>query len=196
MPLHPPQKSSAATAPTGALPRRRFGRNVQVSQSPQKTETGDEAGRSSGSSSWAKGRSGLPRLRSAKPRIVAGLRAWRPQDLSPRTASPTVALTRFATPYAAMAPRAGLPTFTVARRMGTSVEMIDKTYGHLAHDTEEWELRTARSLRQRHRWTHGGRTGSDRMTPDAPQTQAGNEALCRTRTDDPLLTMEVLYQLS
>jgi hypothetical protein len=23
----------------------------------------------------------------------------------------------------------------VARRMGTSVEMIDKTYGHLAHDT-------------------------------------------------------------
>lgn len=42
--------------------------------------------------------------------------------------------------YAAFALRAGLPTFTVARRMGTSVEMIDKTYGHLAHDAEEWEL--------------------------------------------------------
>jgi hypothetical protein len=24
--------------------------------------------------------------------------------------------------------------------MGTSVQMIDKTYGHLAHDAEEWEL--------------------------------------------------------
>jgi hypothetical protein len=34
------------------------------------------------------------------------------------------------------------------------------------------------------------------MTPAAPQTQAGSEALFRTRTGDPLLTMEVLYQLS
>lgn len=42
--------------------------------------------------------------------------------------------------YAAFALRAGLPTFTVARRLGTSVEMIDKAYGHLAHDADEWEL--------------------------------------------------------
>lgn len=42
--------------------------------------------------------------------------------------------------YATMALRAGLPTFTVARRMGTSVQMIEQTYGHLAHDAEEWEL--------------------------------------------------------
>ena len=42
--------------------------------------------------------------------------------------------------YATWALRAGIPTFTVARRMGTSVQMIDKTYGHLAHDAEEWEL--------------------------------------------------------
>jgi integrase len=42
--------------------------------------------------------------------------------------------------YATWALRAGLPTFTVARRMGTSVEMIEKNYGHLAHDAEEWEM--------------------------------------------------------
>lgn len=27
--------------------------------------------------------------------------------------------------------------FTLARRMGTSVQMIDATYGHLAHDAED-----------------------------------------------------------
>ena len=42
--------------------------------------------------------------------------------------------------YATWALGAGIPTFTVARRMGTSVQMIEKTYGHLAHDAEEWEL--------------------------------------------------------
>jgi len=42
--------------------------------------------------------------------------------------------------YATMALRAGLPRFTVARRLGTSVAMIDATYGHHAHDTEAWEL--------------------------------------------------------
>jgi integrase len=42
--------------------------------------------------------------------------------------------------YATWALRAGIPTFTLARRMGTSLEMIEQTYGHLAHDTEEWEL--------------------------------------------------------
>jgi integrase len=42
--------------------------------------------------------------------------------------------------FATWALRAGWPTFTVARRMGTSVQMIERTYGHLAHDAEEWEL--------------------------------------------------------
>ena len=27
--------------------------------------------------------------------------------------------------------------FTLARRMGTSVQVIDATYGHLAHDADE-----------------------------------------------------------
>jgi integrase len=42
--------------------------------------------------------------------------------------------------YATWALRAGIPTFTVARRMGTSLQMIEKTYGHLAVDAEEWEV--------------------------------------------------------
>ena len=29
--------------------------------------------------------------------------------------------------------------FTLARRMGTSVDMIDRTYGHLAPDAEDYE---------------------------------------------------------
>jgi len=30
--------------------------------------------------------------------------------------------------------------FALARRMGTSLEMIDETYGHLAPDADEYEL--------------------------------------------------------
>ena len=36
--------------------------------------------------------------------------------------------------------KAGIPTFTVAERAGTSLQMIEKTYGHLARDTEAWEI--------------------------------------------------------
>jgi integrase len=32
---------------------------------------------------------------------------------------------------------AGMSIFTLARRMGTSVQMIDDTYGHLAQDAED-----------------------------------------------------------
>jgi integrase len=32
---------------------------------------------------------------------------------------------------------AGMSIFTLARRMGTSVQVIDATYGHLAHDADE-----------------------------------------------------------
>jgi hypothetical protein len=34
---------------------------------------------------------------------------------------------------------AGVSLFTLARRMGTSLEQIDKTYGHLLPDAEEYE---------------------------------------------------------
>jgi integrase len=32
---------------------------------------------------------------------------------------------------------AGMNIFTLARRMGTSLQMIDMTYGHLAQDAED-----------------------------------------------------------
>jgi integrase len=43
--------------------------------------------------------------------------------------------------YATWALRAGVSTFLVARRMGTSLAMIDRTYGQFAVDTEAHELR-------------------------------------------------------
>jgi integrase len=41
--------------------------------------------------------------------------------------------------YAAFSIAAGVSLFTLARRMGTSVEQIDNTYGHLLPDAEENE---------------------------------------------------------
>ena len=42
--------------------------------------------------------------------------------------------------YASFSIAAGISLFALARRMGTSVEMIDATYGHLAPDADEYEL--------------------------------------------------------
>jgi hypothetical protein len=36
---------------------------------------------------------------------------------------------------------AGVSLSSLARRMGTSVDMIDRTYGHLAPDAEDHERR-------------------------------------------------------
>lgn len=41
--------------------------------------------------------------------------------------------------YAAFSIAAGVPLFSIARRMGTSVDQIDKTYGHLLPDAVEYE---------------------------------------------------------
>jgi integrase len=41
--------------------------------------------------------------------------------------------------YATTSLAAGVSLFSLARRMGTSVEMIDRTYGHLAPDAEDYE---------------------------------------------------------
>lgn len=41
--------------------------------------------------------------------------------------------------YAAWALAAGVNIYTLARRMGTSVKMIDETYGHFARDAEDYE---------------------------------------------------------
>jgi integrase len=42
--------------------------------------------------------------------------------------------------YATFSIAAGVSLFALARRMGTSLEMIDTTYGHLAPDADEYEL--------------------------------------------------------
>jgi integrase len=42
--------------------------------------------------------------------------------------------------YATMSLAAGVSLFSLSRRMGTSLEMIDRTYGHLAPDAEQHEL--------------------------------------------------------
>lgn len=41
--------------------------------------------------------------------------------------------------YAAFSLAAGVGVFALARRMGTSVDMIDRTYGHLVGDADEYE---------------------------------------------------------
>lgn len=42
--------------------------------------------------------------------------------------------------YATMSLAAGVSLFSLSRRMGTSVKMIDRMYGHLAPDAEAVEL--------------------------------------------------------
>ena len=42
--------------------------------------------------------------------------------------------------YATMSLAAGVSLFSLSRRMGTSLDMIDRTYGHLAPDAEAVEL--------------------------------------------------------
>jgi integrase len=41
--------------------------------------------------------------------------------------------------YAAFSIAAGVSLFAIARRMGTSVQQIDKTYGHLLPDAVDYE---------------------------------------------------------
>jgi integrase len=41
--------------------------------------------------------------------------------------------------FASFAIAAGIPTFEIARMMGTSIEQIEKTYGHLLPDALERE---------------------------------------------------------
>ena len=67
------------------------------------------------------------RERNWKPALrAAGLDYRRPYDLRHT--------------YATFSIAAGVSLFALARRMGTSLEMIDKTYGHLAPDADEYEL--------------------------------------------------------
>jgi integrase len=70
---------------------------------------------------------------------------WRSRSWSPALQAAGVARRRIYDPrhtYATWCLAAGMDIFTLARRMGTSVKMIDRTYGHLVAgaDTYEREL--------------------------------------------------------
>jgi integrase len=71
------------------------------------------------------------------------LHAWREREWYAATEAAGVAPKR--TPYgmrhtyAAWSLAAGVNIFTLAKRMGTSVDLIDKTYGHFARNAEEQE---------------------------------------------------------
>ena len=75
---------------------------------------------------------------------------------------------------------AGMSIFTLARRMGTSIEMIDRTYGHLASDADAyeadvldaWDSRTARMGAE---WARAIREGATRMLRFAGKPSCGLE---------------------
>jgi integrase len=102
--------------------------------------------------------------------------------------------------FATFALRAGISTFDLSRYMGASLTMIDRHYGHLARDGRDHAIKlldtyTSSEATNRPR---GGRcvdAASAGRRPPGKQEQALSrrkpEALFRTRTGDPLLTMEV-----
>jgi integrase len=63
---------------------------------------------------------------------------------------------------------AGMSIFTLSRRMGTSVQMIDATYGHLAHDAEDQD-RDLLDAYDGQNGDGGHAVGTDREHPDASE---------------------------
>lgn len=76
-------------------------------------------------------RGGIIRIRNWRRRVwVPALEAAGVEPMRPYAMRHT---------YAAWSLAAGIGVFALARRMGTSVEMIDRTYGHLVHDADRHE---------------------------------------------------------
>jgi integrase len=67
---------------------------------------------------------------------------------------------------------AGMSIFTLARRMGTSVQMIDRTYGHLAQDAEDQD----RELLDAYDAASGGASGHAVGTADELDEDVGEDA--------------------
>ena len=89
----------------------------------------------------------------------------------------------------------------VPRYMGASLTMIDRHYGHLARDGREHAIRLLDAHAEEGR-TATVDTGGRRVDTDAAKPASGlsarnprlagpsRQALCRTRTGDPFLTIE------
>jgi integrase len=63
---------------------------------------------------------------------------------------------------------AGMSIFTLARRMGTSVQVIDATYGHLARDADDHD----RELLDAFDDGRGHAVGTDSADDDAIEDEA------------------------
>jgi integrase len=79
--------------------------------------------------------------------------------------------------YAAFSLAAGVNLFTLARRMGTSVKMIDDTYGHLAPDAERYErdLLDEYDAKQAESDALDRTSALERQSRDNPERRSGPE---------------------
>jgi hypothetical protein len=101
--------------------------------------------------------------------------------------------------FATFALRAGISTFDLSRYMGASLTVIDRHYGHLARDGREHAIRLLDELSAEERppWTLVDAAWTPDSAADSQQQQRKRllsrqkvEALFRTRTGDPLLTIQ------
>ena len=95
--------------------------------------------------------------------------------------------------YATWSLAAGVSLFSLARRMGTSVDMIDRTYGHLAPDAESYERELldafdAKNEAFRQVSDTENRLEANRARRERPANHS--EADARTRTADPSLRVK------
>jgi hypothetical protein len=94
----------------------------------------------------------------------------------------------------------GASVVEVARQMGNAPSVTLDTYGHVFDEHEPGsrfdpaEAIEAARAEFDVREMYAGVRGASPSEPVDPASE--DEALFRTRTGDPLLTMEVLYQLS
>jgi integrase len=65
---------------------------------------------------------------------------------------------------------AGTSIFTLARRMGTSVQMIDDTYGHLARDADDQDRELLNAFDESADESNGHDAGTD--SPEEPSDDA------------------------
>ena len=94
--------------------------------------------------------------------------------------------------YATMSLAAGVSLFSLARRMGTSVEMIDRTYGHLAPTPRNMSVVCSTPMTQEpRRWgSYRALMAETREGVGVQKPCSGAKADARTRTGDPFITRE------
>jgi hypothetical protein len=124
-------------------------------------------------------------------------RKWKPAQLAAGI-TPIRRIYDLRHTFATFALRAGISTFDLSRYMGASLTMIDRQYGHLARDGRDHAINLldsrARALTRpvSTAWTSRGHFTNKPSPPQPTETAHSRrkpEALWRTRTVDPLLTI-------